>query len=75
MKCFFRNKDKNKVFYGDIITSYENFQKQSYINVTNYCYLNDNIYWKTIKFVDKKDILGFYENIENFKKDYPQYFI
>ena len=77
MKCFFKNRDENKIFYGDIMTSYENLQRQSYIDVTNHCDLNGGIDWKNtlLKSVSKKDILGFYEDIENFKKDYPQYFI
>ena len=78
MKCFFKNiNENNEVFYGEILTSFKNFQRQSYIDLTMGLSLDGKIDWKDghIYSVYKENILGFYEDIEGFKKDYPQYFI
>ena len=78
IKCYFKNTDdENKVYSGKILTSFENFQRQPYIDLTEYVGLNGEIDWinSHIKSVSKENILGFYEDIEGFKEDFPQYFI
>jgi hypothetical protein len=79
LQCYFKNrKEDNKPFKGKILTSYENFQRQSYIDLSDCKGIEEAVFlWNGyhVLSVNKEDILGFYENDKQFKKDYPQYFI